>query len=150
MSDVTRTARAHIQFEDGYRFDMSFPDVPGAATMRMDEAPPLGTGTGPTPSISHCSSPSTWPRTRAAWSTRTMMCALAGGTSHPSPSSVAVRRRPPRRLVAPRLTDRQANRDTVGHAEQRARSEQPADAAEHDEACDERESLRREDWLLRV
>ena len=49
MSDVTRTARAHIQFEDGYRFDMSFPDVPGAATMRMDEAPPLGTGTGPTP-----------------------------------------------------------------------------------------------------
>ena len=31
MSDVTRTARAHIQFEDGYRFDMSFPDVPGAA-----------------------------------------------------------------------------------------------------------------------
>lgn len=49
MSDITRTARAHVQFEDGYRFDVTFPDVPGAPSMRIDEAPPLGVGAGPTP-----------------------------------------------------------------------------------------------------
>lgn len=49
MSDLTRTARAHIQFDDGYRFDITFPDVPDAAAVRVDEAPPLGSGTGPTP-----------------------------------------------------------------------------------------------------
>jgi uncharacterized OsmC-like protein len=49
MSTLTRTARAHIQFEDGYRFEVTYPDVPAAPAIRIDEAPPLGTGTGPTP-----------------------------------------------------------------------------------------------------
>lgn len=44
-----RTATAHVQLVDGYRFTATFPDVPGADPITLDEAPPLGTATGPTP-----------------------------------------------------------------------------------------------------
>lgn len=49
MAAESRTARAHIQLNEGYRFTATFPDVAGAAPMTIDEAPPLGTAAGPTP-----------------------------------------------------------------------------------------------------
>jgi len=49
MAADTKTASAHVQLVDGYRFDATFPDVPGAPHMTLDEAPPLGTAQGPTP-----------------------------------------------------------------------------------------------------
>jgi uncharacterized OsmC-like protein len=49
MAADRRTATAHVQLVDGYRFAATFPDVPGAGSMTLDEAPPLGTGAGPTP-----------------------------------------------------------------------------------------------------
>jgi organic hydroperoxide reductase OsmC/OhrA len=42
-------AVAHVQLVDGYRFTATFPDVAGAQPITIDEAPPLGTGSGPTP-----------------------------------------------------------------------------------------------------
>jgi uncharacterized OsmC-like protein len=45
----SRTASAHVQLVEGYRFEATFPDVPGAPPMTLDEAPPLGTAAGPTP-----------------------------------------------------------------------------------------------------
>jgi uncharacterized OsmC-like protein len=49
MAADSRTAIAHVQLVDGYRFTATFPDVPGADAITLDEAAPLGTGTGPTP-----------------------------------------------------------------------------------------------------
>jgi uncharacterized OsmC-like protein len=49
MAADSRTAIAHVQFVDGYRFTATFPDVPGADPITLDEAAPLGTGAGPTP-----------------------------------------------------------------------------------------------------
>ena len=49
MAAESRTATAHVQLVDGYRFTATFPDVPAAVPMTLDEAPPLGTGAGPTP-----------------------------------------------------------------------------------------------------
>ena len=49
MSAENRSAVAHVQLVDGYRFTATFPDVAGAAPITLDEAPPLGTATGPTP-----------------------------------------------------------------------------------------------------
>lgn len=49
MAADRRTATAHVQLVDGYRFEATFPDVPGAAPMTLDEVPPLGAGAGPTP-----------------------------------------------------------------------------------------------------
>ena len=49
MAADSRTAIAHVQLVDGYRFTATFPDVPGAEPITLDEAAPLGTGTGPTP-----------------------------------------------------------------------------------------------------
>jgi organic hydroperoxide reductase OsmC/OhrA len=49
MAAEIRTATAHVQLVDGYRFEATFPDVPGAPHMTLDEAPPLGTAAGPTP-----------------------------------------------------------------------------------------------------
>ena len=49
MSGDDRTARAHIERTEKFRFDVSFPDIPGAADIAVDEAPPLGDGTGPNP-----------------------------------------------------------------------------------------------------
>ena len=49
MAADATTATAHVQLVDGYRFTATFPDVPGAEPMTLDEAPPLGTGAGPTP-----------------------------------------------------------------------------------------------------
>jgi uncharacterized OsmC-like protein len=49
MAANSSTATAHVQLVDGYRFDAAFPDTPGAPSIMLDEAPPLGTGTGPTP-----------------------------------------------------------------------------------------------------
>jgi organic hydroperoxide reductase OsmC/OhrA len=43
------TAVAHVQLVEGYRFTATFPKVPGAGPITLDEAAPLGTGTGPTP-----------------------------------------------------------------------------------------------------
>ncbi len=49
MTDDSRTATAHVQLVDGYRFTVTFPDVPGTAPITLDEAAPLGSGAGPTP-----------------------------------------------------------------------------------------------------
>ena len=49
MAADTSNAIAHVQLVDGYRFRASFPDVPDAESVTMDEAAPLGTGAGPTP-----------------------------------------------------------------------------------------------------
>jgi len=49
MSADSRTANAHVQLVEGYRFTATFPDVAGAEPIALDEAAPLGTGTGPTP-----------------------------------------------------------------------------------------------------
>lgn len=49
MAADSRTASAHVQLVDGYRFTATFPDVAGAHPITLDEAAPLGTGAGPTP-----------------------------------------------------------------------------------------------------
>ena len=49
MAADSKTATAHVQLVDGYRFTATFPDVPGANPITLDEAAPLGTGAGPTP-----------------------------------------------------------------------------------------------------
>jgi uncharacterized OsmC-like protein len=49
MAADSRTARVHVQLVDGYRFAATFPDLPGAAPMTLDEEPPLGAGAGPNP-----------------------------------------------------------------------------------------------------
>ena len=49
MAADSKTAIAHVQLMDGYRFTATFPDVAGADPITLDEAAPLGTGTGPTP-----------------------------------------------------------------------------------------------------
>jgi uncharacterized OsmC-like protein len=49
MAADSRTAIAHVQLVDGYRFTATFPDVSGADPITLDEAAPLGTGAGPTP-----------------------------------------------------------------------------------------------------
>jgi organic hydroperoxide reductase OsmC/OhrA len=49
MAVDSRTASAHVQLVDGYRFTATFPDVAGAAPITLDEPAPLGTGAGPTP-----------------------------------------------------------------------------------------------------
>ena len=49
MAADGRNATAHVQLVDGYRFTASFPDVPDADAITIDESSPLGTGAGPTP-----------------------------------------------------------------------------------------------------
>jgi len=49
MAADASTAIAHVQLVDGYRFTATFPDVPGAEPITLDEAAPLGTGSGPAP-----------------------------------------------------------------------------------------------------
>ena len=49
MAADSTHAVAHVQLVDGYRFTATFPDVPGAQPITIDEAAPLGTETGPTP-----------------------------------------------------------------------------------------------------
>ena len=49
MAADSKTAIAHVQLMDGYRFTATFPDVAGAVAITLDEAAPLGTGKGPTP-----------------------------------------------------------------------------------------------------
>ena len=49
MTTDSKTATAHVQLVDGYRFTATFPDAPGAAPITLDEAAPLGTGAGSTP-----------------------------------------------------------------------------------------------------
>lgn len=49
MATHDKTARVHLDLVDGFRFTASFPDDPGVAPLATDEAPPLGTGTGPNP-----------------------------------------------------------------------------------------------------
>ena len=55
------------------------------------------TGTGPMPGISHSSPSSTWPRTRAAWSTRTWTVAVGVSVRHAPPPVAPV---PPSAPVA--------------------------------------------------
>jgi len=49
MAADSWNATAHVQLVEGYRFTATFPDVPGAAPVMLDESVPLGAGTGPTP-----------------------------------------------------------------------------------------------------
>ena len=49
MAADIRTATAHVQLVDGYRFETTFPDVAGAPHVTIDEPPPLGAAEGPTP-----------------------------------------------------------------------------------------------------
>ena len=64
MAGDFRTAIAHVQLVDGYRFTATFPDVRDAEPVTLDEAAPLGTSAGPTPvgmlaaAVGGCLSPS--------------------------------------------------------------------------------------------
>ena len=49
MAEASKIATAHVQLVDGFRFTATFPDVPDATAITLDEAAPLGTGAGPTP-----------------------------------------------------------------------------------------------------
>ena len=49
MTPDSKDAVAHVQLVDGYRFTATFPGVPAAPPITLDEAPPLGTEAGPTP-----------------------------------------------------------------------------------------------------
>lgn len=49
MAADARTAVAHVQLVDGYRFTATFPDVAGAEPITLDEPAPLGGGAAPTP-----------------------------------------------------------------------------------------------------
>src|SRR5688572_13636200 len=44
-----RVARVRLDFADGMRFTASFPELPGALPLTLDEEPPLGGGAGPNP-----------------------------------------------------------------------------------------------------
>ena len=44
-----RQVRVHLRPAGGYRFEASFPDLPGAAPILLDEPPPLGDSAGPNP-----------------------------------------------------------------------------------------------------
>ena len=44
-----KVARVHLEWTQDYRFVATFPDMPGVASLALDEAAPLGEGTGPTP-----------------------------------------------------------------------------------------------------
>jgi uncharacterized OsmC-like protein len=48
MADET-LARAHVEPIHNYRFTATFPDLKDASGIAVDEAPPLGGGTGPNP-----------------------------------------------------------------------------------------------------
>lgn len=41
--------RVNLVFEGGYRFKATYPDLPGAPELDLDEPPPLGDGRGPNP-----------------------------------------------------------------------------------------------------
>jgi organic hydroperoxide reductase OsmC/OhrA len=45
----TKTARVHLERAEGFKFTATFPDLPGTGPLALDEAPPLGQGTGPNP-----------------------------------------------------------------------------------------------------
>jgi uncharacterized OsmC-like protein len=47
MSLTTTTHRATVRLAENFQFNASFPDLPGAPTLRFDEPPPLGEGTAP-------------------------------------------------------------------------------------------------------
>jgi uncharacterized OsmC-like protein len=49
MSDEQNVARAHVERTERFRFSASFPESPRAATITIDEQPPLGEGAGPNP-----------------------------------------------------------------------------------------------------
>jgi uncharacterized OsmC-like protein len=49
MAEQPRTATAHVQLMEGYRFSATFPDVAHASAVTLDEPAPLGTASGPTP-----------------------------------------------------------------------------------------------------
>jgi uncharacterized OsmC-like protein len=44
-----RTVRVHLRPAGGYKFEASFPDLPDAAPILLDEPPPLGESAGPNP-----------------------------------------------------------------------------------------------------
>jgi uncharacterized OsmC-like protein len=49
MAGHDRTVRAHIERAEGFRFTVNFPDLERAAAVTVDEEPPLGGGSGPSP-----------------------------------------------------------------------------------------------------
>jgi uncharacterized OsmC-like protein len=49
MSVEARRARVHLERAEGFRFTATFPDVPAAPPMTLDEPSPLGGDTGPNP-----------------------------------------------------------------------------------------------------
>jgi uncharacterized OsmC-like protein len=49
MATVERTARAHVERVENFRFTATFPDVPHAAPLTLDEPAPLGGNFGPNP-----------------------------------------------------------------------------------------------------
>src|SRR5262245_39475294 len=49
MSTDQKTATAHVQLVDGYRFEATFTDVVGTASLTLDETPPFGGNEGPSP-----------------------------------------------------------------------------------------------------
>jgi organic hydroperoxide reductase OsmC/OhrA len=49
MAAVERTARARVERVENFRFTATFPDVPHAAPLALDEPSPLGGDFGPNP-----------------------------------------------------------------------------------------------------
>jgi uncharacterized OsmC-like protein len=49
MATHERTARAHIERAENFRFTVTFPDLEHAPAVTADEEPPLGGGGGPNP-----------------------------------------------------------------------------------------------------
>lgn len=49
MAHDESVARVHLAWNQDYRFVATFPDLPRAAALALDEAPPLGSGAGPNP-----------------------------------------------------------------------------------------------------
>ncbi len=44
-----KSVRVHVRPAGGYKFEASFPDLPDAAPILLDEPPPLGEDAGPNP-----------------------------------------------------------------------------------------------------
>lgn len=49
MATDDKTARVHLDLVEGLHFHASFPDLPGARPIDIDEEPPAGGGTGANP-----------------------------------------------------------------------------------------------------
>jgi len=49
MQTQEKVTRVRLTLDHDYRFVATYPDLPGAPAIALDEAPPLGGGHGPNP-----------------------------------------------------------------------------------------------------